>query len=232
MKQLIVFTASARHWYMSETLASWSQVRGIGDCWLGFYVEPGCAEMAQVCESVDFAESYTKVNPVVLGVQRNPFEALNAGFRDGADFVVLAEDDLVVSTDVLEWLSWGREKFAGDSQVLAVTANQFEEQPGGPAGALKVPWFHCWVWGTWRDRWEGFMRDDWTFSYEHRGWDWRLNDYWVIERGMRVVAPCLSRSQHIGKWYGSHTNPAQFEEQQSHCFLPDIPPQEYFLIDD
>ncbi len=232
-RQLIVFTAFNRPLYMRETLDSWSRVRGVSQALLDFHIEPGCTDMDEVCEDVGFAERTLHVNPQRLGVQRNPWSALNCGFlyRESMkpdDFVILAEDDFVVSTDILEWFSWARAEFYHDESVLLVSSNQYEEQPGGLGQALFIPWFPGWVWGIWRDRWEKLIAPDWTFEYEHNGWDWRITDHWCTEMGKVCVVPAVSRSQHIGEYFGVHTIPGQwFRDQQSRCFQSEVPPQIY-----
>lgn len=226
-RQTVVFTGNDRPHYMRETLESWSRARGVGNWLLGFHLEPGCPEVAETCRSVGFAPVTVTVNPERYGVQRNPYEAISGGFASGAEFVVLAEDDMIVSTDVLEYLAWARDAYMGDRQVLAVCAHMDYERPGGLSAAVRLAWFGGWVWGTWRDRWEHLIAPDWTFGYEHGGWDWRLTDHWMGERGYRAICPALSRSQHIGKHGGTHCSPEQFAGLQSQCFVPDVPPQRY-----
>lgn len=233
-RQVIVFTAFNRPDYLAETLESWSRARGISNTLLDFHMEPGSTDVHEVCEEVDFAETSLHVNPTRLGIQRNPFNALNCGFTwqespSPSDFVILAEDDFVVSTDTLEWFAWAREEFYADENVLLVSSNQYEEQSGGLAQSLFIPWFPGWVWGTWRDRWQSIAAD-WTFEYEHRGWDWRLTDHFCGEMNKVCVVPAISRSQHIGEFNGVHTIAGTwFRDQQSKCFQPEVPPQSYRL---
>ena len=236
MTQIVAFTAFNRPHYMSQVLESWSYVRDVSEAHFDFHVEPGCREMETVCSYAPRTGSSVHVNGSRLGVQRNPFAAINCAFdrylRESAfekqdDFVILAEDDFIVSTDILEWFSWAQQEFYEDQRVLCVSATQHEKQ-GDEAQSLFLPWFPGWVWGTWRDRWQNLIAPDWTFDYEHRGWDWRLTDYWCKEKGMVCVAPAVSRTQHIGEHGGVHTIPGQwFLDQQSRCFEPEIPPQQY-----
>jgi hypothetical protein len=237
----IAFTVHNRPKYLRETLDSWSQVRGIEDAHLNFRCEPGCYEAQQICK--EFAmpprNGWTEVNQEKLGVLRNPWQALTDAFSfDDADFAVLAEEDITVSPDALEFFAWCQ-RYRDDPLVLAVSLHQRDAQPGGLAGVTTARWdydgAHMWVWGTWRDRWENLLRDDWDFSYEEngggelqRGWDWRLRNKWCLGQGMRVIAPCMSRAQHIGKYGGAHATPAQFAGLKSRCFAgPDVGPQDY-----
>ena len=61
---------------------------------------------------VDFAaETTITINPQRYGVLGNPWHAFNDGFAV-SDFVVLAEEDLIVSEDVLEYFAWCRACYA------------------------------------------------------------------------------------------------------------------------
>ena len=229
MRPVVTFTVNNRPDYLRETLASWEQVRGIESALLLFRCEPGCPEAVSVCRAVSFAETRVTVSPGRLGVLRAPWQAFEDGFAESR-FVILAEDDLTVSQDVLEFFAWCQ-RYENDSGVLGVTTYQHDAQPGGLAGVRTADWsdddrWHFWVWGTWRDRWDAFLYGDWDFDYSHRGWDWRIRDHWV-RRGLRMMAPSAGRSQHIGKYGGSHCTPAQFASLRSPSFTPSVPPQQY-----
>jgi hypothetical protein len=245
---IIAFTVSNRPEYLRQTLESWSAVRGIGDCHLVFSCEPGCAEAVRICESVTFAPRTVLRNHDRGGVLGNPWRALSYSFGShhafgryliDLGFVVLAEEDLVVSPDVVEYFSWSQ-RYAPDRNVLGVTTYQHDERPGGLPGVGPADWsrdnsWHFWVWGTWRDRWESLIRDYWDFTYREngggpgqRGWDWALRNNLVIGKGMKMIAPSMARSQHIGKFGGAHCQPQDFERLLSPSFAGlDVPPQEY-----
>ena len=230
--QPIVFTAYNRPHCLQETLESWAKVRGIKNVIMDFHVEPGQPATEAVIDEMDehFGKMKVTTNRAHLGPQVNPFQGINCGFtqfRDPSpdDFVILAEDDFIVSDDILEYLAWTRDEFAGDKRVIAVSSTQFEAQ-GSLADVLLTPSWTGWVWGTWRDRWEQLIAPAWTFGYEYGGWDWKLIRYWCGERGYLTAVPALSRSQHIGR-SGSFTTVESFEAHQSRCFAPVVPPQVY-----
>lgn len=231
-RPVIAFTVNTRVPYLAWVLESWREARGIGDAHLIFRCEPGCPEAVALCEKADFAAELTViVNEERHGVLGNPWHALNDGFAL-SDFAILAEEDLIVSPDVLEYFTWCRDRYRDDPQVLGVTTHQYLAQPGGLAGVMpqrfdQDPDPHLWVWATWKDRWEGFIRDDWTFDYSRRGWDWALLNTWIHGKGMKLMAPCLSRSQHVGRLGGIHCTEDQYETMRSRCFAPRVPPQEY-----
>ena len=228
---IVAFTVHNRPGYLRETLASWERVRGIGYARLLFCCEPGCPEAVQACEDVTFAPRAVIVNPQRYGVLGNAWNALEHGSRED-EFTILAEEDLVVSPDVIEYFTWAQ-RYRYDPSVLGVTTYQHHEQPGGLAGAGPADWrnddeFHFWVWGTWREHWQGLLRDTWDFTYARKGWDWDLRDRLVVGAGMTMIAPSLARSQHIGRDGGTHATPEQYEGLLSGCFAGDtVPPQDY-----
>lgn len=240
---IVTFTINNRPQYLRETLDSWSKVRGAGDVVFCFRCEPGCAEAVELCNGFlgDHA-GMSVVNPHRYGVLANPWAAMEWAFGeegDPGDFVVLAEEDLVVSPDVLEYFAWCQ-RYAGYPKVLGVTTHQHHERAGGLAGVSAADWsdgssWHFWCWGTWKDRWESLIRDDWDFTYREnggglncRGWDWRIRNLLVIGQGYQMIAPSMARSQHIGKFGGAHCTPEQFDDLLSPSFAGlDVPPQEY-----
>ena len=126
---IIAFTVWNRPDYLRETLASWEKVRGIGYARLLFCCEPGCPESVQVCEEVAFAPRAVIVNPQRYGVLGNPWNALDTGFRED-EIVILAEEDMIVSPDVLEYFTWAQ-RYRYDPKVLGVTTYQHHERSGG-----------------------------------------------------------------------------------------------------
>lgn len=239
MRQVVVFTAHKRQDYLRKSLESWGRARGIENAVLDFHIEPS-EEFGAVCEVIyhqvarQAGELTLHPNPALLGVQRNPYQALYCGFSSywhehtggPRDFVILAEDDFVVSDDVLEYFAWAQREYYHDPRALAVSATQFDRQ-GDINEALLIKGWTGWVWGTWRDRWENILKPDWTFAYEHGGWDWRIIKHWCGVRGYGTVTPAVSRSQHIGQYGGVHTNPDTFRDHQSRCFEPLIAPAPY-----
>jgi hypothetical protein len=212
----IAFTANNRPGYLQDALISWKNVRGIERYPLVFHVEPVNSIVREMCEGAQFGKSNeTIVNPEVYGALGNPWHAFETGFEYD-DFVVLAEDDSVVSTDVMEYFEWCRHQYQEDDEVLAVCAFWGQEPVGPVDGVHRRHWFAPTIWGTWADRWDE-LRKSWDFDYSHKGWDWNLNERIMGDR--HCVFPAWSRSQHIGKHNGTHMLPGDFEELQSRSFI-------------
>ena len=176
----VIVTGLRRPHYLRKTLGSWQAARGIEEvhsftlalghdpgqflpqlyAFDAFRKATGLGKRGRV--KVDSAAARTS-----RGMGRAIGEAGNHVFADPAvEFVVFGEEDVAVSSDVLEYMAWARREFAEDERVLCACAHsvggQGWDEPGiGLRGAdadqeavRLLPYFNPWVWGTWRDRWE------------------------------------------------------------------------------
>ncbi len=247
MNLTIAFTVSClREKYLRQALDSWTKVRGIQDAHLLFCLEPlsryrrrepghppeqvgGTAfPVAEFKEFLRrcFRSTQVVVNERRLGCFRNTQVTLDRAFAAGAEFAVLAEEDLVVATDVLEYFAWAQ-RYRDDKQV--VCAHTFVSS-ARPEQAVRTSWFSPLVWGTWPDRWQDFIRPGWGgVPANPDAWDACLRSR-IIEDRKACIFPALSRSQHIGKV--STLTPGALAEHFykasiSQCFSAHYPPQEY-----
>jgi hypothetical protein len=196
----VAFTVSCRRpRYLRRTVESWARCRG--EARYLFSLEPPGREFG-IGEFIQWAhhmlgdvEIITRPQP--LGCSDNTFHALRDGFKK-SDFVVLAEEDIEVADDTLEYFTWASGAYRDSSQVLAVCAHvKGASETATESGVSRAPWFSPLVWGTWRDRWEGLLAPDWR-EPEGGGWDGyvrKLN----AERSMECVFPHLSRALHFGE---------------------------------
>jgi hypothetical protein len=224
-RPVIVFTVGGgRPEYLMETLASWAKVRGIEDATLIFLVEPGHQRARAICHFFKFArQSLVSENRERLGVAGNPWHAMQTGFRL-ADFVILAEEDTPVSTDVLEYFAWARERYRNVPRVRAICAHQIGQPLGDAHDVMRSKHFSPVVWGTWVDVWRTFFRDHWGGP---QGWDAQVNTLLKASYGSQVVIPARSRSQHIGEYGGAHCTPAYFPHTVSRSWQAEYGPQSY-----
>ena len=256
----IVCTAHRRPHYLRETLASWQAARGIGDIhsftlalgdpggdkfmpqlavWDSFRKATGLGSRGRV--KVDSAAAQA-----ARGMHRAIAEAADHVLKDpSVEFLILGEEDLVVSSDALEYFTWARQEFARDERVLAVCSHS----PGGQgwdergaaddAGADQesvrlLPYFQAWVWGTWRDRWEQVIRPRWDLECDSggpmdSGWDWQIATRIIPQGGYVCAIPDASRSQNIGRLGGWAAKPEDFENTQAASFLAERPQVAYRL---
>jgi hypothetical protein len=236
MKYELVFTAYNRPLYLQQSIDSWNQVRGINQWPVTFHIEP--SEVQNEILDIVFQLNTTVtavVNPEKLGVLVNPWNALNSAFEAGADFVVIAEDDIAVSQDTLEFFSWTAEEYSGSKNVLCLNAfSQF----GGPKAneIMQHQKFSPLVWGIWRDRWEEHLRDTWDKDYStgkadgsEAGWDWNINRI-LAQKDMRVIGPLQSRSDHLGEFDGTHMTPEFYASSRGIDFTQTRGRQRYIEV--
>lgn len=230
----VAFTVSGlRQKYLRAALDTWAHVRGIEKARLIFSIEPGnnfpVAEFQQFISQSFPGQARVEVADQKLGCLRNTRRAMDLALGE-ADFGVVAEEDLHVSDDVLEYLSWASEQYRDDSQVTTVCAHVKDSKVKDPAAVTRASWFNPLVWGTWRDSWEGFVRPGWgPCPGNHEGWDRNLQVQ-VSATGKQSVFPVLSRVIHRGETSTLTSLPLSeffYREFLSHCFQPHYEPQAY-----
>lgn len=256
----VVVTALRRPQYFRQTLDSWRAARHLDEVH-SFTIalgDPGGEKfvpmlnvVTQFREATRFDGKRAPLRPDSSaairsrGMGRAIGEAANHVLADPAvQFVVFGEEDIVVSSDVLEYMGWAREAFADDERVLAVCAHsvggQGWDEPGiglttadaDQETVQLLPYFNPWVWGTWRDRWEQALRPQWDWEVNSggpvdSGYDWNLHRRIIPQGGYVCVVPDASRSQNIGKDGGWAASPGMFESTQAASFRAERPPVAY-----
>jgi hypothetical protein len=225
MKRNLVFTAYNRPDYFNQTINSWNQVRNLRSWDVTVFIEPSPVEnvMADLAMLLN-TNVTTVINPEKLGVLVNPWQALDTSFQLDSEFTVLAEDDVLVSQDILEFFEWSSEEYATANKILAVNAFS---RLGGPKAnqVIQESKFSPLIWGVWQDRWETLLRDTWDKDYSsgnpdgsESGWDWNINRI-LINKSLTILKPLQSRSDHIGELQGTHMTPDLFSESRGIDFL-------------
>ena len=125
MKKALFFTAFNRVGYLKETLASWAKVENFDGWHIGFYIEPSDVidQIGQVIKSflddINFDSYSIHYNQELLGNATNTWQGFEDLFND-YDFVVLAEDDVIVSKDVLRYFDQNGTRVARGSSFQAM----------------------------------------------------------------------------------------------------------------
>lgn len=243
----IGFTVWNRPDCLSKSLDSWAEndFSMIGA--VHFFVEPS-EERENVLAVIDrFAGKITcpvvvHLNPEKYGVLKNPWIVFDNLFRvQGCGFVILAEDDFVVSNDATRWLAWSAAKFKESEHILAACCKNHAHKSHAPDEACITPAFGGNIWGTWWHQWERFLRDTWDFDYSSgkkgpgketpSGWDWNIGTRIMPQNKLSCVMPVNSRSYHIGR-SGVHTVPHHYEMTVVTNFISGVPKDiEYKLVD-
>jgi hypothetical protein len=237
MNLRLVFTAYNRPHYFAQTLDAWTAVRGFPDWKPLVLLEPSPVgqQMATLAQN---AGCTVHLNPHKLGVLTNPWTALNTAFTDGADFTVLAEDDLLPSTDILEMFAWAADELRITNTLTVCAASLAPTaRPGQQHHLTSSGTFCSQIWGTWASRWDNVLRDTWDHTYStatdnlaEAGWDWNIYRR-IVPDGWRIAHPVASRATHIGELGGVHTTPASFPASQLPTFTQHRPPGRYQMVD-
>lgn len=224
-RAVVAMTTSDRLDCAAATLDSWRGVRGVEDALFVVSCEPCEPMVSMLGGQFGFTTALIEPGRVQLGNESNTWKALRTAFATGADFVIGAEDDVLVSADVLEYFAWAQREYAADEGVLTVSGFQNAVR-GGPGEVFRRQWFTGCVWGIWRGRWDR-VKDAWPGGPTPHSWDWYLCE---VMRGTGTVAiePCQTRGRHIGVTgaHGSHPEHLA-REWEAQRFTAAIPPQAY-----
>jgi len=202
------FTVFNRPDYLRRTLWTWanadlSMVKDIT-----FFVEQ--TEKRNECIKIiqDFMEEVgvhveiifnVGVPDAFMGCYNNTkrvFEILSTDY-DG--FVILAEDDFIISPDAIRFLSTMADLHKDDKSVLAVCCKNNQQCSLSPNDWRYASDFSGAVWGTWASTWRDFLK----VRFISRDWDWQITRETLPCNSMRCVVPVANRSFHIGK-HGIH----------------------------
>lgn len=238
MSRAIFLTAYNRPNLLQETLASWAAVRGLEAWHFVFRTEPGeaAAENVRVFQAFIDALPHSQpheiiVNPRCYGVLTHPWVGFTELFADH-DFVVRAEDDLRVSDDLLDYFSWADLTFRARPEVGSI--HGFGDTGTDHTAVAMAQAFNPWVWGTWRDRWETYLRDTWDHDYssggaQDSGWDWNLTKRVYPKFGLHGIFPQSSRVDNIGV-FGVHGTPENHRTAESFRLTYGFPTYQEILI--
>jgi hypothetical protein len=227
----IFFTVFNRPEYLKQTLEQWEKVRGLDQYDIYFRIDPSNSTEDVVEEINKFSSRVNASVKSILNLEKqgcahNTWNGFNSLF-DEYNFVVLAEDDILPSTDVAEYFTFLERKYTDDLEVLTISAN-YELPSNNPHAVSKLDIFRGQIWGTWKNRWDNFIKDTWDFDYSSgdnggpSGWDWNLTLRVIPNNKLKSIAPHSSRSQHIGE-NGLHCDPSMFSETQMTSFKIDRP---------
>ena len=219
MRFRIAMTVADRIDYLRQVLDSWTKVPGYNAIAWVFRVEPIRTDVIQMVDEFKVPKK-VHVNEKVQGALSNPYLALQDAFeRDqGADFVILGEDDSIVAPDILEYFVQMAHLYDDDDEVFAVCGFTHEPLNDDETGTFRQDFFASCVWGTWRNRWDTYMRDNWDHTYESNGWDHRFVNI-IRSSGLECVFPTISRVQHIGQYGGVHMKPEDYDVLKAQRFL-------------
>lgn len=214
MKINIAISAYNRPEYSRRSLASIIGAKGFSPDKYQIYCSIDCDDDGNINQEVySIYASYSgpltlSTAPIKLGCNYNVKSVLELAWEDKPDFVLMIEDDIIISDDALKYIEWAAEKYKDDPSVRTVGLWGHDSQPSLPipqkdyGKAMRQNYFTCWGWGTWRDRWNE-MNKNWTTGDDSHDTSW---DVIVSSHlGDRVeVLPAISRAYNCGEHGGTH----------------------------
>lgn len=167
-------------------------------------------------------------------------EAVNRAFGDpGCEFVIVSEDDQIVSDDILEYVAFCRSL---DVDVVNCHSNHGQgysprwDDTGADQATVRVMGaFSSFTWGVPRDAWTQIWLPSWDWDCTsgdqpwNHGYDWQMHR---ISQGRRCAIPDATRTQNIGQYDGTHADPALFWATQCAAFRRHRDPVAYVAYDD
>jgi len=226
----IFFTVYNRIEYLKPTLEQWRYVKNLEHYDIYFRIDPS-EKTEDIVEEINKFSNDVNVNIKTIlnlekqGCAKNTWNGFNHLFNTHTntyDFVILAEDDILPSTDVADYFSFLERKYKDDKEIAVISAN-YEFPDNEQYSVSRVPIFRGQIWGTWKNIWNEFMKDTWDFDYSTgvdggpSGWDWNLSLRVLPDNNLKTLVPHSSRSQHIGV-NGIHCEPEIFEGTQLKSF--------------
>lgn len=227
---VIGFTACDRPEWLKQSLDSWLETNLSLATSIHFFIEPSDKLGAVVAVIDAFAEkSPTPVikhfNKEKQGVLRNPWNLFENLFNvQMATFAVLAEDDFLVSPDILDFFAATQKEMSDTSMAVCAKWVGLGADEDPSAWHRKAE-FTGNIWGTNKRVWNSFMRNTWDFDYSsgtpeapQSGWDWNLGVRVMPQNGLHCIVPTASRSYHVGIT-GVHCTEEVYQATTTHNFV-------------
>lgn len=236
----VAFTVSCmRQKYLRAAIDSWASARGSEHARFVFCLEPtptsfSLAEFTQYVEHRFPGRALVYRNTRKLGCPANTRQAIGVATALSEEgFGAVAEEDLEVADDTLEYLAWARDCYREDPQVVVVCAHARSSRVADPAAVVRASWFNPLVWATWKPEWDGFLSREWgTLPGNDLAWDANMQQR-VRDAGKLAVFPARSRVVHRGETSTLTPLPLSeyyFRHFMSDCYAPHYPPQRYHEI--
>lgn len=131
------------------------------------------AKQAEICSFLEesWAQSIRLVRRTSsLGLARSVRGALRECFDEGADGVVLIEDDCLLREGGRAYFEDGLNRFQRDSQIRSLCGYLFPIPSlvhAYDSDLILLHRFSTWGWATWRDRWEDYESNLQSFLDKH-----------------------------------------------------------------
>lgn len=212
MKINIAISAYNRPEYLQRCISALYGAKGFSSKKYSIFCAMDCYENGSFNQEVfDVFTSYN-LFPYIMeeksGCNYTIKKTLELAWDDNPDFVLMIEDDIIISDDALQYIEWAAEKYKNDPSVRTIGLWGHDDQPSLPVSpkdhgkVMRQNYFTCWGWGTWKDRWEG-MKATWTTGDDSHNTSWDV--VMSSHLGERVeILPAIARAYNCGENGGTH----------------------------
>ena len=183
---------------------------------------PVAGDIAQIAHSLlDNHDRDIVVNPVRLGVRENPFRLLERVFREGSEFNLYLEEDLLLAPDATKLALWYEAHHRPEWLCLNLIAGGCASRgllsnSDHPSLLFSGTTFNSLGFAVRQQEWRRFIEPAWmterpdVVKYDGvptGGWDWQVYAVLLDEAHLRTVQPVLARATHNGRIAGEHCPP-------------------------
>ena len=214
MKINIAISAYNRPEYLQRCIAALYGAKGFDKDKYHIYCAMDCYEDGTFNKDVLDVFFWFRLVPDIAkkkqGCNYTVKKALDMAWEDNPDFVLMIEDDIIISDDALMYIEWAAERYKDDTITRTIglwkSKNGWNFNKPLPKSELfkidEQVWFTCWGWGTWPDRWKE-MSENWTTGDDSHDTSWDMIVYGHLNNRKEVV-PSISRAYNCGELNGTH----------------------------
>lgn len=212
MKINIAISAYNRPEYSQRSLAAILGAKGFSRNKFNIFCAIDCYADGSFNQEVFNVYYSCGISPIVAtkkqGCNYTVKAALELAWRDEPDFVLMVEDDIVISDDALEYIEWAAKKYKEDNSVRTIGLWGHDKIPSLPISekdhgkVMRQNHFTCWGWGTWKDRWEEMLAT-WTTGSDHEKTSWDVVMSGCLN-GRDEILPTIPRAYNCGEENGTH----------------------------
>jgi len=214
MKINIAISAYNRPEYLQRCIAALYKAKGFDKEKYNIFCAMDCNDDGSFSNDVLDVFFWFRLVPDIAkkkqGCNYTVKKALDMAWEDSPDFVLMLEDDIIISDDALIYIEWAAQKYKDDPSVrtIGLWGHDNGYELGTPLSerehgkVMRQNYFTCWGWGTWRDRWEEMLATWTTGNDSHEtSWDVIASSH----LGDRVeILPSISRAYNCGEHGGTH----------------------------
>lgn len=239
MKKAVVIVSYDRTEYFRQTLESWLTVRG-KENYTFFFSLDYSEKTGQMLDVINWFQTTSgvsidvEVNIPKLGVGFNHQRAIQKAFDKENAIVIVAEDDVIVSNDILEYYEYAFGNLY-ESDILMICGHSHDDPGKSDNIIFKRQYYNPLSWAISKDKWDTVLKDEWSvepFELEEglivEGFDFTIDRRVLKQYEMSCIFPLRTRCKHVGI-IGVHSNQENYYDNP--YFIKDIPKTTAWIVD-